>query len=295
MKKFINKLLVNHSLIYKLFLYVATIILVVYLFPKGGQFKYEFQKGKPWEYENYYAPFDFAIQKTEDEIALEKQQVIESSKQFYEYDENVVLQVKNSINEKIENALLNSDLILNLNEPNKLGDVSWVQPGKYIGIWWAMHVNEKTWGSGAKHGSTTEETKRYIDFAAQYGFDGVLVEGWNEGWDGSWFHNGDVFSFTQPYDDFDLQAISQYGLAKNVRLIGHHETSGSVTNYRKQMSAAYDLYQQHGVTQIKTGYVADGGDIKRVDNDGITRHEWHDGQFMVNEYLHSVESKWMRA
>jgi hypothetical protein len=110
-KKFINKLLVNHSLIYKLFLYVATIILVVYLFPKGGQFKYEFQKGKPWEYENYYAPFDFAIQKTEDEIALEKQQVIESSKQFYEYDENVVLQVKNSINEKIENALLNSDLI----------------------------------------------------------------------------------------------------------------------------------------------------------------------------------------
>jgi len=90
---------------------VATIILVVYLFPKGGQFKYEFQKGKPWEYENYYAPFDFAIQKTEDEIALEKQQVIESSKQFYEYDENVVLQVKNSINEKIENALLNSDLI----------------------------------------------------------------------------------------------------------------------------------------------------------------------------------------
>ena len=90
---------------------MATIILVVYLFPKGGQFKYEFQKGKPWEYENYYAPFDFAIQKTEDEIALEKQQVIESSKQFYEYDENIVLQVKNSINEKIENPLLNSDLI----------------------------------------------------------------------------------------------------------------------------------------------------------------------------------------
>ena len=185
-------------------------------------------------------------------------------------------------------GLLNSDLILNLNEPNTLGDVSWVQPGKYIGIWWAMHVNEKTWGSGDKHGATTAETKRYMDFAAEYGFDGVLVEGWNEGWDGSWFHNGDVFSFTQPYDDFDIKAISQYGLAKNVRLIGHHETSGSVTNYRKQMSAAYDLYQQHGVTQVKTGYVADGGDIKRVDDIGITRHEWHDGQFMVNEYLHSV-------
>jgi alpha-glucosidase len=185
-------------------------------------------------------------------------------------------------------GLLNSDLILNLNEPNKLGDVSWVQPGKYVGIWWGMHLNENTWGSGPKHGATTSETKRYMDFAAQYGFDGVLVEGWNEGWDGSWFHNGDVFSFTQAYPDFDMEAISQYGKSKNVRLIGHHETSGSVTNYRNQMSDAYDLYKKHGVTQIKTGYVADGGDIKRIDENGITRHEWHDGQFMVNEYLHSV-------
>ncbi|GGP40341.1 alpha-glucosidase [Shewanella algicola] len=185
-------------------------------------------------------------------------------------------------------GLLNSDLILNLNEPNKLGDVSWVQPGKYVGIWWGMHLNENTWGSGPKHGATTSETKRYMDFAAQYGFDGVLVEGWNEGWDGSWFHNGDVFSFTKAYPDFDIDAISQYGKSKNVRLIGHHETSGSVTNYRNQMSNAYDLYKKHGVTQVKTGYVADGGDIKRIDENGIVRHEWHDGQFMVNEYLHSV-------
>ncbi|MEZ9141278.1 MULTISPECIES: glycoside hydrolase family 97 protein [unclassified Shewanella] len=185
-------------------------------------------------------------------------------------------------------GLLNSDLILNLNEPNKLGDVSWVQPGKYVGIWWGMHLNENTWGSGEKHGATTSETKRYMDFAAKYGFDGVLVEGWNIGWDGSWFHNGDVFSFTKPYDDFDIDAVSEYGASKNVRLIGHHETSGSVTNYRNQMSDAYDLYKKHDVTQIKTGYVADGGDIKRIDENGITRHEWHDGQFMVNEYLHSV-------
>ena len=185
-------------------------------------------------------------------------------------------------------GLLNSDLILNLNEPNKLGDVSWVQPGKYVGIWWGMHLNENTWGSGPKHGATTSETKRYMDFAAQYGFDGVLVEGWNEGWDGSWFDNGDVFSFTKAYPDFDMDAITEYGQSKHVRLIGHHETSGSVTNYRKQMSDAYDLYQKHGVTQVKTGYVADGGDIKRVDENGIVRHEWHDGQFMVNEYLHSV-------
>ncbi|WP_285165050.1 glycoside hydrolase family 97 protein [Shewanella goraebulensis] len=185
-------------------------------------------------------------------------------------------------------GLLNSDLILNLNEPNKLGDVSWVEPGKYVGIWWGMHLNENTWGSGDKHGATTSETKRYMDFAATYGFDGVLVEGWNIGWDGSWFHNGDVFSFTQPYDDFDIDAVSEYSAKQNVRLIGHHETSGSVSNYRNQMSDAYDLYKKHGVTQIKTGYVADGGDIKRVDENGITRHEWHDGQFMVNEYLYSV-------
>lgn len=190
-----------------------------------------------------------------------------------------------------ENAtgLLNSDLILNLNEPNALGDVSWVEPGKYIGIWWGMHVNENTWGSGEKHGATTSETIRYMDFAAKYGFKGVLVEGWNEGWDGSWFHNGDVFSFTKAYDDFDLAKVTAHGLSKGVRLVGHHETSGSVTNYRNQMSDAYDLYQKHGVTQIKTGYVADGGDIKRIDEQGITRLEWHDGQFMVNEYLHSIK------
>lgn len=186
-------------------------------------------------------------------------------------------------------GLLNSSLILNLNEPNKLGDVSWVEPGKYAGIWWGMHIGENTWGSGDKHGATTSETKRYLDFAAASGFIGVLVEGWNLGWDGSWFHNGDVFSFSQAYDDFDIKAVADYGKTLGVRLIGHHETSGSVTNYRKQMGAAYDLYEKHGVTQIKTGYVADGGDIKRVDEQGITRHEWHDGQFMVNEYLHSIE------
>ncbi|NMP30012.1 glycoside hydrolase family 97 protein [Thalassotalea sp. M1531] len=185
-------------------------------------------------------------------------------------------------------GLLNSDLILNLNEPNKLGDVSWVEPGKYVGIWWGMHINENTWGSGEKHGATTKETMRYMDFAAKYGFSGVLVEGWNIGWDGSWFHNGDVFSFTKSYDDFDLAKVSEYGLQKGVRLVGHHETSGSVTNYRNQMQDAYDLYAKHGVAQIKTGYVADGSDIKRIDDQGITRYEWHDGQFMVNEYLHSI-------
>jgi len=185
--------------------------------------------------------------------------------------------------------LINSDIILNLNEPNKLGDVSWVKPGKYVGIWWGMHINTQTWGSGEKHGATTQTTKYYMDFAAEYGFDGVLVEGWNIGWDGDWFFNGDVFSFTQPYDDFDIEELTRYGKQKGVQLIGHHETSGNVTNYRNQMEDAFALYEKSNVSQVKTGYVADGGNIKRIDKNGIARHEWHDGQFMVNEYLYNVK------
>jgi alpha-glucosidase len=185
-------------------------------------------------------------------------------------------------------GLLNSNLILNLNEPNKLGDVSWVQPGKYIGIWWAMHIRDRTWGSGPIHGATTTETKRYMDFAAKYGFDGVLVEGWNPGWDGDWFFNGDLFNFTTSYEDFDIAEISAHGKSKGVRLIGHHETSGSVTNYANQLAPALDLYEKNGVRQVKTGYVADASDIKRVDANGLVHHEWHDGQFMAGQYLLSV-------
>ncbi len=185
-------------------------------------------------------------------------------------------------------GLINSSLILNLNEPNKLGDVSWVKPGKYIGIWWGMHVGTQTWGSGPKHGATTENTKKLMDFAAEYGFDGVLVEGWNEGWDGDWYQNGDVFSFTKTYPDFNLSEVTAYGLRKGVRLVGHHETSGAVINYKNQMSDAFDLYKKHGVAQVKTGYVADGGKIKRMDENGIVRNEWHDGQFNIGEYLRSV-------
>lgn len=185
-------------------------------------------------------------------------------------------------------GLLNSSLILNLNEPNQLGDVSWVKPGKYVGIWWAMHIRDRTWSSGPMHGATTEETIRYMDFAAEHGFDGVLVEGWNIGWDGDWFHNGDLFRFSEPYPDFDIEAVSRHGREKAVRLIGHHETSGNVSNYAGQMEAAYDLYESAGVRQVKTGYVADAGDIKRVDDKGVAHYEWHDGQFMVGEYLKSV-------
>lgn len=181
-------------------------------------------------------------------------------------------------------GLANSDLILNLNEPNALGDVSWAKPSKYVGIWWCMHINECTWGSGEIHGATTERTKTYIDFAAEHGFDGVLVEGWNYGWDGDWFSNGEIFSFTEAYPDFDIEALSAYGATKGVYLIGHHETSGAITNYEEQIEAAYALYERLGIPAIKTGYVADGGEITRRDENGKVYKEWHDGQFAVNHH-----------
>ena len=120
--------------------------------------------------------------------------------------------------------LITSYLLLNLNEPCKLADTSWIKPGKYVGIWWEMHLGKSTWGSGEKHGATTANTKRYIDFAAENGFDGVLVEGWNKGWDGDWTKHGDQFSFTEPYPDFDLAELADYAESKGVHLIGHNET-----------------------------------------------------------------------
>ncbi|RPH47143.1 MAG: glycoside hydrolase family 97 protein, partial [Lysobacterales bacterium] len=125
-------------------------------------------------------------------------------------------------------GLVMSDLILNLNEPNALGDVSWVKPFKYVGVWWGMHLDTQSWASGPKHGATTANTMRYIDFAAKHGFRGVLVEGWNKGWDGDWFANGAEFSFTEPYPDFDIGRLAAYAKSKGVRLIGHHETSGNI-------------------------------------------------------------------
>ncbi len=185
-------------------------------------------------------------------------------------------------------GLLNSDLVINLNEPNKLGDVSWVEPGKYVGIWWAMHIRDRSWGRDTIHGATTQETRRYIDFAAEHGFKGVLVEGWNIGWDGDWYNHGSLFSFTDAYPDFDLEALGAYAMERGVRLIGHHETSGDVANYEAQLEGALDLYEQVGVRAIKTGYVADGGLIERVDENGVRKYEWHDGQFMVDHHLRVI-------
>lgn len=182
-----------------------------------------------------------------------------------------------------------SDLILNLNEPNKLGDVSWVKPMKYVGIWWGMHLGTQTWSSGPKHGATTANTMRVIDFAAQNGFGGVLVEGWNQGWDADWFANGESFSFTQPYPDFDIEKLAAYSKKKGVELIGHHETSGNIAHYEEQLDDALDLYQRLGIHAVKTGYVADAGGIRAKADDGSIHYEWHDGQVMARHHLKVVE------
>jgi len=185
--------------------------------------------------------------------------------------------------------LITSDLMLNLNEPNQIEDTSWIKPTKYVGIWWEMHLGVSTWGSGDIHGATTENTRRYIDFAAEHGFDGVLVEGWNIGWDGNWYENGDEFNFTTTYPDFDMPALSKYAAEKGVSIIGHHETGGGVINYERQMQDAFRFYKKHGVNSIKTGYVKHGREIKRIDENGNVQYEWHHGQYMVEHYRRVVE------
>ena len=187
--------------------------------------------------------------------------------------------------------IVGSKMILNLNEPCKIDDTSYIKPMKYVGIWWEMHVGKSTWdyaGSqnaqnvltkdllpSGKHGATTENTKRYIDFAAKNGFDGVLVEGWNVGWE-DWFGNWkeEVFDFVTPYPDFDLNAVTAYAKSKNVKMIMHHETSASVANYERHLDRAFDLMKNHNYPAVKSGYV---GKI-------IPRGEFHDGQTMVNHF-----------
>ncbi len=184
--------------------------------------------------------------------------------------------------------ILAQKLILNLNEPSKIDDTSWIKPMKYIGIWWEMHAGKSTWDmSGTQdaaqkttanrrpHGATTENTKRYIDFAKKNGFDGVLVEGWNVGWE-DWFNNWkeEVFDFTTPYPDFDVKEIAEYARKQGVKMIMHHETSGSVSNYERRIDRAFKHMKDYGYPAVKIGYV---GKI-------IPRGEFHDGQTMVNHF-----------
>ena len=186
--------------------------------------------------------------------------------------------------------IVGSKMILNLNEPSKIDDTSWIKPMKYVGIWWEMHVGKSTWDyagsqnatnfsdtpkASGKHGATTENTKKYIDFAAKNGFDGVLVEGWNVGWEdwnGNW--KEEVFDFVTPYPDFDIAAISAYAKSKKVKMIMHHETSGSVANYERHLDRAFENMVKYDYPAVKSGYV---GKI-------IPRGEFHDGQTMVNHF-----------
>lgn len=176
--------------------------------------------------------------------------------------------------------LLLSRMMLNLNEPCKIEDTSWIEPGRYIGIWWGMHMEVTSWHQGPKHGATTENTLRHIDFAAKHGFAGVLVEGWNWGWDGDWTRDGDRFSFTEAYPDFDLKRVAEYAREKGVRLVGHHETGGATRNYEQQMDSAFALYESLGVRAVKTGYVQ-----PRLD--GV---EHHSSQYGVRHYRKVVET-----
>jgi hypothetical protein len=194
--------------------------------------------------------------------------------------------------------ILASKLILNLNEPSKIEDTSWIKPQKYVGIWWEMHVGTATWSyatsdnvklrevdwgalqPSGRHGATTARTKRYIDFASRHGFAGVLVEGWNVGWE-DWFGNWkeNVFDFVTPYPDFDVVELQKYAASRGVEIIMHHETSASVTNYEWRLDEAFRFMKQHGYDAVKTGYVG------RI----IPRGEHHDGQWMVNHYLRVAE------
>jgi len=182
-------------------------------------------------------------------------------------------------------GLYMSHLMLNLNEPNKLGDISWFKPGKFAGVWWNMIKGNWSWARGPKHGATNENVKKYIDFAAASGIHDVLVEGWNVGWDGDWFGNGNDMDFAQPTVDFDADMLAAYGKKKGVRLIGHHETGGAASHYENQFDKAFKFAADHGEMVVKTGYVTDAAQIERVDADGTKLREWHEGQWMSNHFI----------
>ena len=193
--------------------------------------------------------------------------------------------------------ILASKLILNLNEPTKYEDVSWIKPVKYIGVWWEMITGKSSWAytdlpsiklgetdftktkRNPKHAANTAHVKDHIDFAAKHGFDAVLVEGWNQGWE-DWFGKSKdfVFDFVTPYPDFDVKYLNEYAASKNVKLMMHHETSGSARNYERHMDKAYQFMVDNGYNAVKSGYV---GNI-------IPRGEYHYGQWMVNHYLYAI-------
>jgi len=195
--------------------------------------------------------------------------------------------------------ILASNMTLNLNEPNQLEDTSWIKPVKYMGVWWEMITGKSSWNytddlpsiklgetdysktkPNGKHAANTENVKRYIDFASKHGFDALLVEGWNEGWE-DWFGKSKdyVFDFVTPYPDFDVEEIQEYAASKNIEMMMHHETSGAIRNYERHIDTAYQFMNRYNYTSVKSGYV---GDI-------IPRGEHHYGQWAINHFLYAVK------
>ena len=160
---------------------------------------------------------------------------------------------------KTAGGLLTSNLMLNLNEPSQIEDTSWIEPGRYIGIWWSIHKKQNTWEMGPTHSATTENVKRYMDFAARHGFSGVLAEGWNPGWG-----QDEKISYLESYPDFDMEEVTRYGLSKGVRFIGHTETWGNATLLENQMEQAFSWFEKLGIRAVKTGYVGHYFDGKEL-------------------------------
>ena len=172
-----------------------------------------------------------------------------------------------------------SRIMLNLNEPSKIADTSWIEPLKFMGIWWAMFIGYASWGSGPLHGATTANALRYINAARDLGIRGLLIEGWNEGWDGDWTKNGEKMNYMLPYPDFDICTITEYAASQGVDLIGHHETVGNISHYEWQLPEAYDYYRHFGVRYIKTGYVSPR----------LSTGDFHSSQVGVRHYQKTVE------
>jgi alpha-glucosidase len=197
--------------------------------------------------------------------------------------------ISDKLSDIVENTSATS---LNLNPPSQITDISWIKPGKFVGIWWGMHLGKYTWNPSKPGeestdglGATTQNTLDYIDFAAKYGFSSVLVEGWNKGWAKDWVTHAAEFSFTEPNPEFDLPGLAAYAHEKGVDLISHDETGAVITNYEAQVEAAFAQCERLGIHHVKTGYVGMEPRVKRYDADGkFIGAEYCDGQYMVRHY-----------
>ena len=176
--------------------------------------------------------------------------------------------------------LITSYLILNLNDPNKIEDTSWIKTFKYLGIWWGMHIGKYTFWEGEKQGATTKNAREYIDYAKDLDINYLLIEGWNKGWTPAWYENAmHQFSFTQEADNFSLEEVTDYAAKNNVEIVGYHETGSNLHNYLKQIDSAFALYKKHGINTVKIGQVGSKLNMK----------EWHHGQFGVNYYRYVIK------